>query len=593
MEDEKKIKELKKEIISIVKENQKLQSELKIKNETINSIVGQNFIELKSLQEKHENVINKLNECYETNINEINEKYKLFRISLHGKLKDGVNTQYHINNNRISLLTNYSNDILQKLEESQQYTKLLENKLNELEKQKENEIHELIEQKNIMTNKNVELDSLYKNICSREKFLEIQLKETSLAYENNIQIHNQHTKTITDLRLTSDELKNELCQTQNELSKKIDYLKNITSELEQLKNSYADCQNKYLLLLHDNTAKQNSIDDKTLEIININSKMNELEKKNILLESNRKEINIKMTDMVHQLDNLQTELLSNQKNVHQLKIERDVITDERNYYIKELEIHKMQLREMETNLMSKVKSIQDTNNKEKENYIADIESKINGIKTTYEQQIMSLKNEYLTKISEKEKQVDTLTMHIKSFTETQYLTLNEIEKLKLVNETLKFENENVDKKITEINNNHKQELDAIKIAHKQENEILLGSYNETIKKSQEINDALQIRLNQTIDALGLSKTAIYNLKETNQQLEKQIHFKESNNGNFQEKYDQLRNENLSLKEKIDRLIELNNSYNNKERHYEGQIKQLQSKYNQLITLTKKNINGTQ
>ena len=71
--------------------------------------------------------------------------------------------------------------------------------------------------------------------------------------------------------------------------------------------------------------KQTSIEEKTLEILGQNSKLGELEKKNIVNENNKKENNVKITELINQVDNLQSELLSSQKIINQLKLEKDNI----------------------------------------------------------------------------------------------------------------------------------------------------------------------------------------------------------------------------------------------------------------------------
>jgi chromosome segregation ATPase len=277
--------------------------------------------------------------------------------------------------------------------------------------------------------------------------------------------------------------------------------------------------------------------------------------------------------------------------ISQLKGEKDVILDEKYHYIQEADQYKQKLRESESSILERIKQLQDTTTREKERYILEQENKFKELKDKFEKQILSIRNEYNGLVSDREKQIDGLMSHLKSFTDTQHITLNENEKLKITNEKFKMEQSGIDQKTNELNGQHKKEMDEIKVLHKKEKDLLVESYNETIKKSQELNDALQNRLNQTIEALGLSKTAISNLKETNQNLEKQIQTKESEDSSYQDKYNQSRSENMSLREKLERSIELNNSYSNKEKQYESQIKQLQSKYSQLVNLTKKGMNS--
>ena len=278
--------------------------------------------------------------------------------------------------------------------------------------------------------------------------------------------------------------------------------------------------------------------------------------------------------------------------IQQLKIQNEVIIDEKTYYIKEAEQYKEKTKDVESNMLGRIKQIQDLTNKEKDNIILNYEAKLKDSKDKFEKQINSIRNEYDTCVSEKEKKIDGLTSHLKSYTDHQYITLNENEKLKTINNKLKMDCSGFDSKLSETHFQYKKEFDDSKISFTKEKDILIDSYNETIKKSQELNDALQNRLNQTIEALGLSKTTITNLKETNQNLEKQIQSKESEDNSYQEKYSQLKNENIVLRDKFERSIELNNSFSSKEKQYEAQIKQLNIRCNQLFLLSKKNMNSS-
>ncbi|XWV26376.1 putative orfan [Tupanvirus soda lake] len=583
IEYDKKVRELrttKRDLATIVKENQKLQSELRVKTETINSLINQNFTELKSLQEKHDKIVNSLTTSYENNIKNLNENYKVFKHSLQSRVKDNINTHYKLNNERISMLISHNKQLSEKIEETQKEILL-----------KEEKIKQLSDRHDVISNLYNDVKLNYNSLEHAKNLLEEQLKETKSLYENQTDTKIEYEKTINGLTLMKEKLENELHAAKQELKRNDEITKKMTSELDQSKISYQDIHHKHILLLNDNVSKQNSIDEKTLEILSLNSKLSEVEKKNALLESNRKELSIKITEMIHQIDNLQLEILSAQKIIHQLKTEKDVLLDEKLHYVKEADQYKQKMIEIESSMLDKIKQVQDFASKDKEKNTNDYENKLKELKDKHEKQIMALRNDLNGVISDREKQIDGLTSHLKSYTDNQHVLLNEMEKMKLTNEKLRMEHSGVDQKTNELHVSYKKELDELRASHKKEKDMLVESYNENIKKSQELNDALQNRLNQTIEALGLSKTAISNLKETNQNLERQIQSRESEDSSFQEKYNQLKSENLSLREKLERSIDLNNTFSNKEKQYEMQIKQLQNKYNQLVTLTKKNMNN--
>src|ERR1700722_12940303 len=134
-EYEKKVRELrtaKRDLSTIVKENQKLQSELKVKNETINSLINQNFTELKSLQDKHDKIVKELSSGYENNIKMIDGKYKLFKQSFQIRLKDSINTHYKINNEKVSLLISHNKEMSEKIQEIQKDIHDKEEKIKQL-----------------------------------------------------------------------------------------------------------------------------------------------------------------------------------------------------------------------------------------------------------------------------------------------------------------------------------------------------------------------------------------------------------------------------------------------------------------------------
>jgi FtsZ-binding cell division protein ZapB len=280
-----------------------------------------------------------------------------------------------------------------------------------------------------------------------------------------------------------------------------------------------------------------------------------------------------------------------QKDVNQFRAEKNAVIEEKMHYLQDIEEYKKRYLELETSLLEKIKKIQDAATIDKNNYVNEQQSRIKELQDNHEKQMIIIKSECNSNIIDKEKQIEALINHIKSYSDNQHIVLNEMEKIKLINEKLKTDTFGIDQKINEIHLYYKKEIEDLKILHKKEKELLIDSYNENIKKSQELNEALQIRLNQTIEALSLSKTAISNLKETNISLEKQVQSRDSEEITYQDKYQQLRSENYSLREKLDRSIELNNVFSTKEKQYESQLRQLQSKYAQLITLTKKGINN--
>ncbi len=582
-EYEKKNRELRsvrKDLALIAKENQKLQSDLKSKNETINLLINQNFTELKTLQEKHEKLIESLSSGYDQNIKLLGEKYNIFKKSLDSRLKDSINTHYRINNEKIKLLSEQNLSSQEKIIEIQKEILSKNDKIKELTLQFD-DINKLYNDL-VVKCKNMELD---------KKLSDQRLAELNIMYENYMKTSIDYNKEISDLNFAKEKIETELFSAKQEILRSNDTIMTLKTDTDQAKNLYYEIHNKHLLLLNDNVTKQNNIDEKTLEILSLNSKLGELEKKNLLLESNRKDINVKVTDLTHQIDNLQSDVISAQNNIRQLKIEKDVLLEEKEHHLKEIDQYKQKFMQLEAHVMEKINQILDKTSKEKEKYISDYEKIIAELNDRHEKNLMTMQSEYNANTNDKEKQIEGLMNHLKSYAENQHIAFNEMEKHKLSNEKLRLESSGIEQKTSEIHTQYKKELEDQKNTHKKEKEMLIESYNENIKKSQELNDALQNRLNQTIEALGLSKTAISNLKETNQTLERQLQTRETEDSTYQEKFHNLRSENASLRDKLERSVELNNTFSSKEKHYESQIRQLHNKYAQLVALTKKGMNS--
>lgn len=532
-ENEKKIK---KEISLIIKENKRLHAELKTKNESLATLINQNFTDLKTLQEKHDNIVSLLSTNYNKNVDRINKEYGMFKNSINAKIKDRIFTNYKLNNEQVQILTKHNGFLTTTINQLQCDNMVLEEKINNL---------------NNINNKVID---------------ELKTEKSKFAQQ------------CSDLEIAQDDI-----------SRKIESIKSLTIERDSIRLSQQDFHNKHLLLLNDNVLKQSNIDEKTLEILSLNSKITELDSRHLLHESSKTELNIKMTELINRIDSLQFDVLSTNKINKQLEEELASVTEERDIYFKDMENYKLKLRELELIMLDQIKRIQDDTVTAKEIYILEHENITKTMQEQHDKQLSIIKSETNASLIDKEKQIDGLTSYLKSLVDNQYLTLNEIEKLKITNDKLKSDNNNVDQRINEVHSFYKKELDELKLKKKHENDSLIENYVETIKKSQELNDALQHRLNQTVETLSISKTTISNLKETNGHLEKQIQKKEFDDDTIHDRYNQLRLENQSLREKLERSIELNNNFSSKEKQYELQLGQLRSKF---IALTKKNMTPT-
>lgn len=561
------LRKLKKDIQYLIKENQKLQSDVKTKNETIHHLMDQNYSELKNLQEKHDKIVNSVVTNYDTNVKNLDSIYVNYKRYIVSKYRDSVNTHCSVNNERIKLLADHNKELITKIDS-----------LNNIQ----NEVDNL---KILNVSHNVRL----KELEEANVILDRRNRELHIECENNTVNKENYESIIASNTHIIQTIKQNLSLTKDELEKQNEVVETLTVELETIKKTSDASYHKNLLLLNDNFQKQTCIDEKTLDILSLNSKIAEIEKKIKVIDQSRTDVSVKNLELINQLDDKTKEIYSQQKNLHQLRIENDNIMDEKIHYVRELADYKSKLSDVEKSVIDRIKQVQESSRIELGKAISDYEYKIRDMKDRHEKLTCAMRHDYNTTISDKEKQIDGLTKHLKSFVDNQYHILSEMENVKMINDKLKVDQLHFDQRISDIMIKHKSELEEYRTKHNNEFDVLNEAHNEMITRAQEIRDTLESKLDQSLDALSLAKTSISNLKETNDTLKHQVSLRDTDENNVHDKYTQLRNENEQLKEKMDKLIEINNNHANNEKKYNLQVMQLQSKYEQLSAMAKKHI----
>lgn len=547
---------IKREMSYIIKENRKLQEDLKSKNETINSLIDQNFTELKSLQKKHTEIINTLVTGYDTNIRELDTQHKLFKTSIHKKLRDMIDTHYQFDHKKLTLLTDQNTSLLAKLKTTEQSLTTRDNMITELTNQN-------IALNTKLTRNTADLE----NTIHKQNLLEGQITDLNHLYQTQVDKNTDNNNKVIELTTKTEHLISELSLTKDELTRNIAKVTTLTDNLNQLTATNQELHGKCTTMTTDNINKQNLIDEKTLELLNLTSKATELEKRNMLMEHNRKELNIKVTDLINQINDLHVNEQILRKDLNQIRIDNEARREEIVRYVTDITTYQTTIHELKTINLNAIREVQETAAQARQVYMQEQEQLLKDATTTAATRLLQIQQECTTSINVKNQQITDLTNYIKSFTESQYIMQGETEKLKLMNEKLKLEQLNVEQSIAELTTSHRKELDDLKIVHDKDKDVLLKTYNDTIRKTEEVNNDLQTRLNQTLETLNVLKTG--------KNVENDV------------KYREVINENGVLKEKLERSIELNNIYSSKEKQLESQIKQLQLKYGQLISLTKK------
>ena len=571
------LKSIKKEVLVVVRENQRLQSELKTKAETITTLINQNFSELKTLQEDHERIIASITKTYDSNIKALVTSNDLFMKSFNKKLKLSVKSHCRLNTMRIGVLSEHN----ETLESQFSLMKTsLSNAISDLSKFKS--------QFDELTLKHSTATQTLSNLNAKNALLENTMSEFNAKYKAQVSSNSELSILVANLTETKTTLTRNLASAEELIS----HLKTDSSqkrtEIETLSKINTDLQNRYNLLSNSSSNKQSQIDDKTFEIISLNSKVNELEKINTILEEARTEFIVKNKEFSLTIDKLHSEVISYQKQVSTLTLERDRNMDEKYEAIREIESHKLKLQDFEMGVLERIKSIQDGAASRLEKANAESEIRIKDLVDKYEKKLAIIRNEFNTSISEKDQAIEGLSSHIRSYTDNQHHLFSEMDKYKTLNDKLKYESVNVEKRISDERSACRKEIEDLKSNQKREIDVLVETYDETIRGSQEFSDALEIRLNQTLEALNLSKSTINNLKNDNMALESQVSARETEDESNSSNLDNLKRENHLLTEKLERSIELNNAYDNKEKQLESQLKNLQTRYSQLLALYKKN-----
>lgn len=571
-----------KQVKSMKKENQRLQSELKGRNETITSLIDQNFAELSALKVRHQDIIANIMSTYETNVKKLEKHFTIFKQSYDKKLKDHMDVHYKFTREKNILMSQNHQNLINEitalkdtLVQKNSAIEELKTRIGNIDMQSEifaTKEHEIQSQKEIMNAQIIEIKGLLDN--AQKSIIQKDSKILELIDQNR----DLSTNIETERKLSYQYLE------------RIDFLE---KEIDRVKATYGNIHDKYTLVLNDNTIKQNNLDEKILEVITLNSKVSELMRKITNTETSKNDLSVKVTETVNQLEKARLDLLESEKNNNKLKSEVDILYEEKQHLMSDLQIATNQLRSERESLLEKILKLQEEFQKSQEMLKNEHETKITTTIANHEKTIFEMRAEFGTVTNDKDKKIESLTNYVKSLTESQYITLNDNEKLKQINEKMQLDQINIDNRITEITQKHKNYVEDLQDSFSKEKETLLESFNESIKKSNDMVDALQTRLNQSYEALKLTKITITDLKETNQKLEEKNKTHDTEQADVYFRYNEMKIENEALREKLDRTIDLNTSLSNRERQHDNQLKQLRLKYQELLRIARINESMTE
>lgn len=558
------MKTVKKEMHAILKENTRLQTELKSKNETINTIINQNFVELKQLQHQHQNIVDTLTTTYNSNIQEMETKYRAFRSGFQNKLKDSINTYYRVANERIKLLNEHNDQLKNRVSLLQAE---LGTKTNTLRKTTE----ELTEQ----TKTAQQLNTTLNNLESAYK----ELYDTSNIDKKTLQTQDKELKELRQYRERNSELE---------------------KELQIIKDSHKEIRTDYLTMISENMEKQTRLDEANITIQDLHRVAIKRDKQFAQLTNDQNQLSKSITDLNLALSEEKKKHQETHNKLRELNNTHTECAVSKEEYISQIELLRTECQRLTVAQAEQIRLHTEALSNERAICNTKLATELDKYTKTMKQERDSIVEElelakrvHAATMSEKEAQLASFKTLAKANSETQHTTFQELDKLRQQNALFLESQEKFDKKFAELEAKYQKEISDIKNQQKNDSDTLMTTYTDNSRKSQEMCEMLQTRLTQVTDALALAKATISNLKETNQILEEQSKQHSIDEDETQSKQDDLHEENQTLKDRLERAVDLNNTLNVRLRQYESQIKQLHmqqkqlnAKYGQLMSVSK-------
>ena len=598
-------------------ENQELKLEISNNNDKMYEYDNK-IREMKIMQDENEAKINKLNrenelqkEKYKNVFNQLNS-FILNKKEEEQRLKESIE-KINLSPNLLYLVNMDKVDIISLFNEKNKYftslgtnNKVLQNKLKDLEKevlQKTEEIKDLNYNNSVLTKKNqmlqneieetkkemqeksenaVSLSNVLDDKVDREDYdnLESQLneeKEKNFKLKKNINTLNEEISKKEEDIIRS---KNQINSQENIIKENENKINNLNEQMKQNEDKFNELMNKYKNLtttmeenlrksLYNNIMEQNNDfsdiynnDQFENEKIELNNKINNLEKIKIELEKNLSDFEAKNNTLNNKIKNLENELntikgeneillkekneLNNllkeekklgekMKSANDLLIKEntkiELLSQENKKLSEEIDNQKNIIRQLEKDITN-----QNLNLEQKENKIINLTQEIESLKTQYDF-ILNKYNSLNTVLNDKEKAKEEALKNIeekylflknllieeiiKKYIDKDKLYLNEVEE----NKNLKKENSNITSEIDQLKlyleknkdllQKYKTKLDEIKEAEKKY-EIIYKERNEYKLK---YNNALEIIIKKNKEPklfkstlLARVNTSIVNIK---------------------------------------------------------------------------------
>ena len=556
----------------LYKENQELKLEISNNNDKMTEYDNK-IREMKIVQDENEAKINKLNrenelqkEKYKNVFNQLNS-FILMKKEDERRLNESIQ-KMNLSQNLLHLVNMDKVDIISLFNEKDKYftsidknNKTLQNKLKELEKEyleKTEEIKDLNYNNSVLTKKNemlqneieetkkemqeqtenaVSLSNVLDDKVDREDYdnLESRLneeKEKNFKLKNNINTLNEEISKKEEDIIRS---KNQINSQDNIIKENENKINNLNEQIKQNEDKFNELMNKYKNLnttmeenlrksqLNDKMEQKNDFSDiynkekLENEKIELNNKINNLEKIKIELERNLADFEAKNNTLNNKIKNLENELstikgeneiLFKEKNElnNLLKEEKklgekmksandllnkentkiELLSQENKKLSDEIDNQKNIIRQLEKDITN-----QNLNIEQKENKIINLTQEIESLKSQYEF-ILNKYNSLNTVLNDKEKAKEEALKNIEEkYLFLKNLLIEEIIKKYIDKDKLYLNEVEENKNLKKENSNITSEIDQLKL-YLEKNKDLLQKYKTKSDENKEAEKKYEI-----------------------------------------------------------------------------------------------------
>lgn len=552
-----KVMQLKKEVIMYKKTNAKLQEELRLKNDTVNALLNQNYHELSQLKSNHDKVVSEIQNIYDTNVRIFNTKFREFKTTIHIHYKNLIVTKKKI----YEEIKTSQQELINKLSEK---NSILSQQLSELEEK-------IKSSSNTNDTLNLEIKNLKMNISS------LEVKSNGLDELNKS--HKTLLENLQDVKNNNLNLSEDLDKKKSQIQKLENKINTLEVDLNSSKKLNQELGNKCTMMATDINSKQSVLDEKTHFINNLVVQKDEISKQNEVLESQNKDLSTKLSKNMSELENLKT----NHLNLRHLNGEHEnelfTLRETKKRFETELKEYKEMMKSLKTSFDERVQNQMTKYTSEikqlKEEHLATTTTIINSGTEKMDKILV----ETNTKLMDCQKKNEDLISHVKNLVDGQHIAFTEVEKLKNLNDKLILKQKSIDLEFASIKDSHQKELNEQIARFEKDKEDAIGKIRRDLNSSEDSHNNLLNKYNQAMETLSMTKSTLSDLNVSNVNLTKQIDNKNKEYESYSIKLNKIKDDYDELLEKYKRVVSQLQTYSEREKSLNMQIMKLKGSNN--------------